>query len=307
MERMIQADITGELVRKDSKNVGVQGEANVTTLRLRFDESWRGYGKRVVWRNAMGENPVAVTLFQGQGGEESLVYNTPIPKEPLEEPGWCSFTVEGYTETEGVRSVALSVKEYLEVKESGGYYRPAEPTPTMAQQILDALGKAELVVQASAQEAKSWAVGGTGSREGEDTDNARYYAEQAGKAAEETAAEVRTEFEALAADAEGSVDAAKAAKASAEQAQGKAEAAQAGAEQARAGVEAERMAAEAARVGAEAAANSAEKTLKGAMMETVYDTQGRGTDVFLYVDGLVGDVAGALETLLNGVGGEDNA
>lgn len=35
----------------------------------------------------------------------------------------------------------------------------------------------------AATEAESWAVGGTGSRDGEDTDNAKYYAEQAKQAA----------------------------------------------------------------------------------------------------------------------------
>ena len=42
-------------------------------------------------------------------------------------------------------------------------------------------------MQAVATEAKSWAVGGTGSRDGEDTDNAKYYAQQSEKSAQESA------------------------------------------------------------------------------------------------------------------------
>ena len=34
MDRTINVTVTGEFVRKDSKNAGVQGEANVTGLHL---------------------------------------------------------------------------------------------------------------------------------------------------------------------------------------------------------------------------------------------------------------------------------
>ena len=44
-------------------------------------------------------------------------------------------------------------------------------------------GQAEQLVQNASKQAQSWAVGGTGSREGEDTNNAKYWAEQAENAA----------------------------------------------------------------------------------------------------------------------------
>lgn len=192
MARTINVEISGQFVRKDNKNAGVMGEGNVTTMSITFDETWRGFGKRIVWRDANGENPVSVILFDGNAEEAAeeptpMVYTTTIPREPLEIPGWCSFSIEGYKEEDGVHKVSLSVSDTLMVAQSDSYHKPAEPTPSQTQQILEDLGKTELAVKASASEAKSWAIGGTGTRPGEDTDNAKYYAEQAG--ASKTAAE----------------------------------------------------------------------------------------------------------------------
>lgn len=192
MVRTINVEITGQFVRKDSKNAGVMGEGNVTTLHFKLDESWAGYGKRIVWRDANGENPVSIVLAAPADSDtDSTEMDTLIPSEPLKYPGWCSFTLEGYKEQDGVHSVSLSVSDHLFVEQSDSYYKPAEPTPSEMQQILEAMAKNEEIVMASAKEAKSWAVGGTGTREGEDTDNAGYYAAQAGEA--QTAAGERAE------------------------------------------------------------------------------------------------------------------
>ena len=161
------------------------GEGNVTTLHFKLDESWAGYGKRIVWRDANGENPVSIVLVAPADSDTGRTeMDTLIPSEPLKYPGWCSFTLEGYKEQDGVHSVSMSVSDNLFVEQSDSYYKPAEPTPSEMQQILEAMAKNEEIVMASAKEAKSWAVGGTGTREGEDTDNANYYAESAGEDAQ---------------------------------------------------------------------------------------------------------------------------
>ena len=186
MARIINVEINGQFVKKDSKNAGVMGEGNVTTLHMTFDESWSGYGMRIVWRDANGENPVSVVLLEPgtvAEGENPIAFDTDIPAEPLALPGWCSFTVEGYKEEDGVHKVSLSVSDHLFVEQSDSYYKPAEPTPSEAQQIFEALGKTEENVKKSATEAKSWAVGGTGSRPGENTDNSKFYSDEAGKSA----------------------------------------------------------------------------------------------------------------------------
>ena len=178
--RTIHVNITGMFVQKDCKNGGVQGEGNATQLHITFDETWKGYGKRVIWRNAQGENPVAVVLIAAAaaGTANTLTYDTPIPAEALALPGWCSFTVEGFQDAE-TASAMFSVRDVLQVMENDGANSPAEPTPSESQLILDAIAKNEEAVGAYAKESKSWAVGGTESREGEDTDNAMYYAQQA--------------------------------------------------------------------------------------------------------------------------------
>ena len=135
--RTINVAITGQFVKKDSKNAGVMGEGNVTTLHITMDESWSGYGKRIVWRDANGENPVAVILYSSvdSGASDGLNYDTMIPSEPLALPGWCSFTLEGYKEQDGVHSVSMSVSDHLFVEESDSYYKPAEPTAPQALQL----------------------------------------------------------------------------------------------------------------------------------------------------------------------------
>lgn len=182
MARIINVDVNGEFIDKDSKFGGVQGEGNATTLHLTFDASWDGYGKRIIWRNAQGEDPVALVLTQSVDEMADPDYNqreydTPIPTEPLKLPGWCTFTLDGYKpDTPG--AIALTVSDTLEVQVNDTFYTPGEPTPSQAQQIMGAIAEIVPDMEQIAKEAKSWAVGGTGSREGEDTDNAKYYAQQ---------------------------------------------------------------------------------------------------------------------------------
>lgn len=145
MDRTINVAVNGEFVRKDSKNAGVQGEANVTTLHISLSRDWEQFGKRIVWRDALGENPVAVLLYHsindrvdsessGTAKKDPLVFDTPIPAEPLALEGWCSFTIEGFRDGEP-SAVAISVTDHLLVKPNDAYNVPAEPTPTQAQQL----------------------------------------------------------------------------------------------------------------------------------------------------------------------------
>ena len=50
MDRTINVTVTGEFVRKDSKNAGVQGEANVTGLHIVMSDDWEAFSKRIIWR-----------------------------------------------------------------------------------------------------------------------------------------------------------------------------------------------------------------------------------------------------------------
>lgn len=136
--RQITVEINGNFVKKDGKNAGTQGEANVTALHLVFDSSWEGYSKRLLWRDANGENPVAVLLYNDLSsrlsGEDPLVFDALIPSEPLSKSGWCSFTVEGYR-SHAPESIAYSVSDTLFVSPNDSSHAPAEPTPSQAAQL----------------------------------------------------------------------------------------------------------------------------------------------------------------------------
>ena len=148
MARNINVEINGQFVQKNSKNAGVMGEGNVTSMHITFDASWTGYGKRIVWRDANGENAVSVVLFDPivQEEQDHLTADTTIPREPLSVPGWCSFSIEGYKEEDGTHKVSFSVSDYLFVAESDSYNKPAEPTPSQTQQILEELVKMQETV-----------------------------------------------------------------------------------------------------------------------------------------------------------------
>lgn len=174
--RTINVEIVGQFIKKDNKNAGVKGESNATTLHITLDETWRGFGKRIIWRDATGQNPTSIILFAYNSlSNDPLTYDTYIPTEPLMIPGWCSFTLEGYREVDGVHQVEISITDELYVEDIGAVRQLAASTASEEQQIMEALGKTEENVKKSATEAKSWAVGGTGSRSGEDADNAKYY------------------------------------------------------------------------------------------------------------------------------------
>ncbi len=138
MDRTINVTVNGEFVRKDSKNAGVQGEANVTMLHITMSDDWAEFSKRIVWRDALGEHPVAVLLYNSVedlvAEKDPLVFDTPIPAEPMALPGWCSFTIEGFRES-NPSAVSITVTDHLLVKVNDTYNIPAEPTPTQAQQL----------------------------------------------------------------------------------------------------------------------------------------------------------------------------
>lgn len=147
MERIINVAVNGEFVKKDSKNAGVRGEGNAAALHITMSEDWKPYSKRIVWRDALGEHPVSVLLYrsvadlvvteaEGDGGQTAnpLVFETPIPSEPMAVEGWCSFTIEGFQDSEPAK-VHITVTDHLLVKPNDSYNAPAEPTPTQAQQL----------------------------------------------------------------------------------------------------------------------------------------------------------------------------
>ena len=208
MDRIIEVRVCGSHLLCDSAAAGVQGEANAAALRIAFDEGWDGLAKTVVWWDAKGENEtrriLTADLLEDISADRR-VYLTAIPGEAMTAAGKCRFAIDGYIAGKRQRSVYGQ----LVVRPAGGSGDSAveEPTPSQAEQLqtqIDVLQeelqhkalRAELAAVAakdsqdaakSAEEAadyeallaKSYAVGGTGLRELEDQDNARYYALEA--------------------------------------------------------------------------------------------------------------------------------
>lgn len=93
----------------------------------------------------------------------------------------------------------------------------AEAAAQAAEDSAEAAAISEGRAAGSARVSESWAVGGTGIRSGEDTDNARYYAQQAQTSADSIASSVST-AQSAAEDAESAAQKAQAAQTAAEDA-----------------------------------------------------------------------------------------
>lgn len=134
MDRIIEVKVCGNYITKDSMYAGVKGESGVTNLRITFDDGWDGYGKRIVFWDACGENPTERLLDTSiQTGERQ--YLVPITSEALSRAGNMTFCIYGYkTDAEENVTKQVSVSAELEVKDSGKVLAPLMPSPdTIAQ------------------------------------------------------------------------------------------------------------------------------------------------------------------------------
>lgn len=183
MDRTINVKISGQYVSKSSDKGGVQGSGNVDHIRITFGEEWDGYAKTATFWNANGENPVKVII--GADKLENVqsdprTYILDIPAEPQEFEGEFTVVIDGYLDGKRGRSEAFTLEvPWAPSTDNAG--EPTDPTPSQAEQLQQEIEKIIPSMQVVATEAKSWAVGGTGSREGEDTDNSKYYAGEAEK------------------------------------------------------------------------------------------------------------------------------
>lgn len=131
--KYINVTVNGNFAEISTKNAGVQGEGNAASLVITFDTAWSEYSKRIIWRDAHGANPVGI-LFSSDYLNDDDAYVIPVPSEPLTLPGWCSFTIEGFADTDPNR-IMYSVKENMAVLPAEDYYAPAPLTPSEAMQL----------------------------------------------------------------------------------------------------------------------------------------------------------------------------
>ena len=137
MDRLIEIKVSGNHLWKDNIVAGVQGEGNITRLRITFDEGWDGFAKSITFFDAKGKNPVkhnlTVDLLEDITAS-TLVYLCAIPPEPLAYAGRCSFIIEGYVDEQRQRVVETEM-EVQPARETAGAADPGAPTPTQAEQL----------------------------------------------------------------------------------------------------------------------------------------------------------------------------
>ena len=128
----ITIKVNGQFITKSSKNAGAAGSSNTCSLKFVFDESWQGFGKRVLWRDSKGENLTSIILVPDISGKQE--YASYVPGSVTNTPGWCSFTVEGYYES-APEKVHKSVEDVLFVDFSETDNEIAPITPGEAMQL----------------------------------------------------------------------------------------------------------------------------------------------------------------------------
>lgn len=156
MDRLIEVKIGGNHLWKDSNLAGVQGEGNVTDLRITFDEGWSGYAKSITFFNAKGKNPVKHNLTTDlleDAAKSTLVYLCKIPPEPLAEAGRCSFVIEGYVDDKRQRVVETEM-EVQPARDTSDAVAPGAPTPSQAEQLQAQLEAVIADVQKAAEGAQ---------------------------------------------------------------------------------------------------------------------------------------------------------
>lgn len=251
MDRTIDIFIKGSYLQKNNNIGGIQGEGNVTTLHITFDDSWANLAKSITFWNAKGENPVKVLLTNAQLVEirnSLLEFNVLIPAEPLAVEGDMIFVIDGYVDGKRARSM----QDSLVVKAAMTTNEPIEPTPTQAEQLNLAIQKILPEVQKETIKATEAAKQSEASAQKSAT--SALEASNSAESAKQSAVSAETAHQgAVAAQKK-----AETAQLNAEAAQDKAETAQRGAETAKAGAETAQQKAETARLGAESAQKNAE-------------------------------------------------
>ena len=254
MDRIVEVKVNGNYITKDNKNAGVQGEYNMTALRIEFDEGWDGFAKHITWWNSLHQNPVEVILTADlleDLSKSTRIYTVLIPGEPLEFDGMCSFVIDGYVDGKRQRSVEdfLEVKPADTVDDAG---KPVDPTPSQAEQLQVQIDALLGNMQAEANRAE------TAAGAAEDAQEAAEEAQSKAEDAQEAAETAKT-------GAESAQKAAEEAKVGAEAAKGKAEDAQRATETAKTGAENAQKAAEEAAVAAARSASNANSDAAAAL------------------------------------------
>lgn len=149
------------IFRDDNSNV-VADSVKYLRVKFKFTPDWDGMTKNIV----LTHDEIAEPFTDFIVGDEYL-----IPSQVIQPP---SFNLSVFAVGEGKRITTNEIR--VEVKKSG--YKegitPYPPTPSVYEQMIERMNKQAV----DAKLAESYTHGGTGEREGEETDNALYYKTQ---------------------------------------------------------------------------------------------------------------------------------
>ena len=209
MTNTINISVTNSNMSPRFIEVGAEGQEGIIKLSLSFDDGWSGLAKSVVFYDKrriktvsydfLGfdscevEIPSVILSEDGRHpfivvGSEIVGDNAETAREIPRKITECAFICVGdsiYPELNSTAIEALDTDAYSSFLEAySGCLATAEELKEQYSGLAEKVGEAE----GYANSAKSYAVGGTGTRENEGTDNAKYYSELSGASATEAKA-----------------------------------------------------------------------------------------------------------------------
>ena len=279
MTNTINISVTNSNMSPRFIEVGAEGQEGIIKLSLSFDDGWSGLAKSVVFYDKrriktvsydfLGfdscevEIPSVILSEDGRHpfivvGSEIVGDNAETAREIPRKITECAFICVGdsiYPELNSTAIEALDTDAYSSFLEAYfGCLATAEELKEQYSGLSEKVG----IAQGYANSAKSYAVGGTGTRENEGTDNAKYYSERAGASATEAKASEKA-----------ANDAKEIAVSNAEESQKALSDMRSMYSQGQSDISAQRKAAEEAKTAAEKAKTEAEKSEKGALEYSV--------------------------------------
>lgn len=106
--RIIRCEVQNEFIRGAGQVIGAAGSHDDVELELTFSPMWDGTSKKIVWFDAVGENPVVTVLGTHLlvPGEDN-VYRVPVPWEAKAVEGDMQLTIRGANTENGVETRAV--------------------------------------------------------------------------------------------------------------------------------------------------------------------------------------------------------
>lgn len=197
--RTVSLTVQTEYVAGAGVVAGAEGTSS-TTVRVEFID-WAGLSKYATTRNAKGEHPTVTVLTTDKLVPETEdTYEFEIPANAMDEEGLMSITFTGYEVVDGNETTTVTNTATAKLRVLPSDYITADDgsvTPTIAEQLqaeIDEI-KDDIIIATHAQEyaeaaaasasdasgsaklSESWAIGDAGTREGEDTNNSKYFSE----------------------------------------------------------------------------------------------------------------------------------